>query len=407
MDHLNHILRSRLAAAVLAVGTLLWLFWPMLTHWLGASSSPQPASAPSLVASAMTDLGSEPVLVRVFQRETPQGRVLQMVVDTVDNGRRLGKPQDFAVDAQETGSVVQWMTYASGHLCVVLQSQRFACLDAAKGQFLEQTASIKSLLPAGLRSMAAQGQEWPGALRLQGQDGQSYYFNQQAGQLMPQSQALPKFAQEAASYTSRWQSFGLAPAAQVSGPPDEFLSYLVSYRLKGGLGQMQYQPTIPLYRWTGNDMLTGYQPIGNGFALRNSDAQMPGLISVSVAAPRVPRGNVRVLASNVSAALILYTPQTIGADEGAVLEVVDAISLAAVWSQPIARITALAPLAEAGQNLHADGIRSGFYLRSGTGLPLLLIDNKGAVQYDFAKNSGGDAGNGWWRRAGSWLAGLI
>lgn len=407
MEHLNRILHSRLAAAALAVGTLLWLFWPMLNHWLGANSSPPPASAPSLVASAMTDMGSEPVLVRVFQRETPQGRVLQTVVDTVDNGRRLGKPQDFAVDAQEAGSAVQWMTYASGHLCMVLQSQRFACLDAAQGQFLEQTDSIKTLLPAGLRSMTPQGHEWPGALRLQGKDGQSYYFNQQAGELMPQSQALPKFAQEAASYTSRWQSFGLAPAAQGSGPPDEFLSYLVSYRLKGGLGQMQYQPTLPLYRWTGNDMLTGYQPIGNGFALRNSDAQMAGLISVSVAVPMVPRGNARVLASNASAALILYTPQTIGADEGAVLEVVDAISLIAVWSQPIARMAALAPMAAAAQNLQADGIRSGFYLRSSSGLPLLIIDNKGAVQYDFSKGSGDEAGNGWWRRAESWLASLI
>ncbi|QXZ08875.1 hypothetical protein KUF54_12530 [Comamonas sp. Y33R10-2] len=404
MSLIIRIARSNWARVLVACGALLWLLWPTLSGWLGAVSNQSPAQTQTLVASTMSDMSGQPALVRVFQRDTQQGRVLQTVIDSLENGARLGNPQDFAVDAQEPGPVVEFMHYASGHLCAVLQSQRFACLDAQPAQFFEQTDSIKALLPTGLRSMAPQGRQWPGALRLQGQDGQSYYYNQQAAQLMPQSQALPKFAQESVHYTSSWQSFGLAPAAGEKAAPGASLSYLVSYRLKGGLGQMQYQPQIPLYRWTGIDMLNGYQPIGNGFALRTSDVAMPGLISASVAAPMLPRVNARLLASNASAALILYTPQTIGGDEGQILEIVDTASLAAIWSQPLARIT---QLAAAGQDLQAEGIRSGFYLRGGPALPLLLIDNKGAVQYDFVKGTGVEAGSGWLRQIGNWLSGLI
>lgn len=398
MELINRIARSSVARTLLAVGALLWLLWPTLTGWLSAVRSPPPA-AQTLVASTMTDMGSQPALVRVFQREEAQGHVLQTVIDSIANGERLGKPQDFVVDASVPGPAVEFMNYASGHLCAVLQAQRLTCLDATQAKFFEQTDSIKALLPAGLASMAPQGPEWPGALRLQGQDGQSYYYNQQAAQFMPQSQALQKFGQESARYTQSWDSFALASTGeQPSSAPAQ--SYLLRFRLQGGVGQMLYRPNVRLYRWTGNDMLSGYQPIGNGFALRNSDAEQPGLIWLTLAAPMVPRNNARLLASNASAALLVYTPQGIDGAEGPVLEIVDNTRLVAVWSQPLARIT---QLAAAGQDLQAQGISSGFYLRDGAAQPLLLIDNEGQVQYDFAQGKGAEAGSGWLRRMLSWL----
>ena len=379
--------------SALLIGVGSWL-----VSWLKPADTPAGA-VPHLLASTVVDLGNPPALLRVFERYTEQGRSLQTVLDRLDNGRRVGQLQDFPLTADETEKTVEFLRYASGNLCMVLQARQFWCLDAPQARWHDQTAAIEGLLPAGVQSLAVQGEEWPDALRVQGNDGQSYYLNLQAGKFMPQSQALAQFAQESEHYTENWQSFGLAPVGGADSS-DASLSYLVSYGLKGGTTQMRHQPRLPLYRWNSDTMnVQQFQPIGDGFALRAADARTPGFFQMRVPIPMRARRDARVLASNARAALVIYTPQGIDGSEGAVLDIVARDTLQVLWTEVVDRVPQL--MLEA-PTLQADGFSQGFYLRSGPAQPLMLIDTQGKVLHDFSSGKGSEHGN-WLARVQSWF----
>lgn len=389
-------------AAFAVAAALLWWAGLGLSQYLTSSSSDKLSDKEIPIAgTTLYDAGEQLSFIRVFEREeaTSAGgggeRVLQTVINDLNSGQRLGVPQEFRFPLNSHSDWAQFRRYANGDLFLLLQKSRLLQFNPQVQQFVDLTPSVSALIPSGIESMEHQGPEWPDALRVRAQNGQTYYVNWPARQILEQSKAVQAYAQAASSYTQDSQGYGFAPMAKEhsnGGVDSPQAAYLVRYVNKGVSGQMVYRPEPSLYRWNRGSRGTksdALQPIAEGLAWRAQDATTPGLLAVEAATPVQPRTHGEVLATNPSHVLVTFDSQGLqnGGGYAQVLQLIDRETLKVVWTQALARIPQLAARI-GGVQLQADGVRGGFYLRNGYVAPVLYIDNAGQTLYDFTAGRG-------------------
>ena len=322
--------------------------------------------------------------IRVFESEESGQLLLQTVVDDLQSGTRLASPQTFRFPAGSRGEWAQFRQFSDGQLYLLLQRSRFLSFNPLTHEFTDFTQGLQQLFPkelsSGVDSIEFQGPQWPDALLVQS-GGQTFYINWLAQLIVPQAQAAGRYAQTTATSTLATPSFGFAS----NGEGNKQGAYLVRYVTKGGSGQMMHVPALTLYsqETAQKAQYEGYQPIGQNFALRQQDADSPGLILVEPVAPMKPMRNGEVLAMNQSRALIAFESDE-PSQQGQAIELIDTSSKLVVWRQSLRDIPQLAQR-PGGVQLQADPAGKGFYLRNGYVTPVLLIDNDGKTQYDFTQ----------------------
>ena len=123
-----------------------------------------------------------------------------------------------------------------------------------------------------------------------------------------------------------------------------------------------------------------YQSITPDWVATLRPLQESGVTQLSLVEPVQKRFRGVVLAQNAQRVLLVFntTPVT---DQGRVLQLLDAGSGKVVWSRTLEQ---LPQITGTGGSLSADGLPSGFYLRSDSRTPALLIDNQGQILHDFS-----------------------
>lgn len=386
-------------AGLSAAAVLVWWAGLGVSQYLTTSASDKlPDKDIPIAGTTLYDSGEQLSFIRVFEREESRSaggggeRVLQTVINDLNSGQRLGAPQEFRFPLSSHSDWAQFRRYANGDLLLLLQKSRLLQFNPQVQQFVDLTPHLSALIPSGIESMEHQGPEWPDALQVRAQNGQTYYVNWPARQILEQSKAVQTYAQAAASYTQNSQGYGFAPMAKehANGSSESpQAAYLVRYLNQGVSGQMVYRPEPLLYRWSRASQVAktdALQPIADGLAWRAQDEKTPGLLAIDAVTPVQPRTHGEVLATNPSRVLVAFDSQDSQNQGGdaQVLQLIDRETLQVVWTQALARISQLAARI-GGVQLQADGVRGGFYLRNGYVAPVLYIDNAGQTLYDFTE----------------------
>lgn len=390
--NVNQWLR-RLAVFSVAGAVILGLgFWASQHFGLGGAA-PTSGKTPPMLGSTLYEGDNRQNFIRVFLREEGHAQFMQVVVDDFESGNRLSKPQRFNVEAGTPPDWAHFRQHSDGNLYMVLQNRQFLYFNALAHQFTDLTGALQQLFPkelgGGIESIAFQEPEWPDALLVRS-GGQAFYVNWLARLITPQEQAPQVYAQAAASYTEAWQSFAFVP----DGEGDEGSAYLVRFMSKGGNQQMRRQPQVSLYTLDTalQAQLVGFQPIGDGFALKVANTRSSDLIMLEPLPPMKSLHGGQVLAMNPGRVLVLFDSQKTGS-RGKVLQLIHRSSKQLIWSQTLDGLPQLTG-ATSGPQVQADSVRDGFYLRAGYATPALLIDNDGKTVYDFTQGKGSESRRG-------------
>lgn len=384
LKNLKYIALAIAGAVLLAV--VLPIIWNAIARF-----NPAPPDHGRLQASTVYEAPAGQFnVVRVMEKDDGRNDLFQILVNSLDSGKRQGEPQQMSYLRTTLSQDPQLAHFSDGRVYLILNAQKLLRLDPESAQFVSIDTELINRhtlqLGTGVSKIELAGDDKPDAFIVTNNGGERYYVFWLSRQILPLAALFLDFHKRPfASYTETQKHFDFAEltGASVSTANAGSPSMLVSYAQKVRKGEYQKLPALSLMA-SGEDvvklLLEDYLPLGNDWVVGKKELQESGVTQLALVSPVERRYRGTVLAQNAQRVLIVFntTPVT---DQGRVLQLLDMDSGKPVWSRNIEQ---LPQITRGGSYLSADALASGFYLRSDGMTPALLIGNTGEVLHDFS-----------------------
>lgn len=329
-------------------------------------------------------------VVRVLEKTEGRSDDYQILVNSLDNGKKLAEPLALSYQRTTLSQNPQLAHFSDGSIFLIMNAQKLFRLDKSSARFMplddELVNRHASQLGTGISSIELAGSDKPDALIVTSNRGERFYVYWLTQQILPLARLYEDFRQRPfASYTETLQSYAFATLDVGSAASSPGL--LVRYTQKVRAGEYPKRPELSMQSSQEEQVkaLPGdYQRITADWVVMDKMLRESGVTELRLVEPVQKRYRGVVLAQNAQRVLIVFntTPVT---DQGRVLQLLDLATGQPVWSRTLEQ---LPQIMGNGSYLSADGLPSGFYLRSDERTPSLLIDNQGQILHDFSPKRG-------------------
>ena len=371
-------------AVVLAVAAPL--IWSLLR-----TTVPALPDHGQLQASTVYETGSGQFnVVRVMEKADGRNDLYQILNNNLESGKRLAEPQSLSYLRTTLSQNPQLAHFSDGSVMLIMNAQKLLRLDTSTSQFISLDDELVNRhakqLGTGVSRIELASSDKPDALIVTSNTGERYYVYWLTRQILPLAQFYDDVRQRPfASYEQTRQGYafaeldGIGDLSSAASSP----SLLVRYTQKVRAGEYLKLPE-PSMQSSKEELVklipADYQSITPDWVATLRPLQESGVTQLSLVEPVQKRFRGVVLAHNAQRVLIVFntTPVT---DQGRVLQLLDAANGKVVWSRTLDQ---LPQITGSGSNLSADGLPSGFYLRSDSKTPALLIGNEGQLLHDFS-----------------------
>ena len=373
-------------AALVVLTMLVPLIWSLLRGLL-----PVPPDHGQLQASTVYESAAGQFnVVRVMERSDGRDDHYQLLINSLESGNKLAEPVALSYQRTTLSQNPVLAHFSDGSVMLIMNAQKLLRLDTGTSQFISLDDELVNRhakqLGTGVSRIELASSDKPDALIVTSNTGERYYVYWLTRQILPLAQFYDDFRQRSfASYSQTRQDYAFAALdgiGDLSGAASS-PSLLVRYTQKVREGEYLKQPELSMQ--SSKEELVkllpaDYQSITPDWVATLKPLQESGVTQLSLVEPVEKRFRGVVLARNAQRVLIVFntTPVT---DQGRVLQLLDASSGKVVWSRTLEQ---LPQITGSGSNLSADGLPSGFYLRSDSRTPALLISNEGQLLHDFS-----------------------
>lgn len=384
----NSLKNVKFMIAGAAAVFLLIMLAPTLIGWFKTA---KPLAAPSygrLQASTVYQTHAKDInVVRVMESGNEKTDVYQVLINSLESGKKLSEPQRFEFQRNTQSQYPQLAQFSDGNIYLLLNGQKFLRLDRGSAQFVSLDNELVNRFPKelsmGIAKLEFGTQAYPDSLEVTNNAGERFSAYWVTSEIMAYGESNSRFrSRPFASYTESQKHYGFASLRGLKNMSTS-AEVLVRYEQKVHAGQYNNRPNIALYAI--NDELAASRsspltPVTPEWGVDPSALQSMGVIQLTPVAPVEKRFRSNVLASNDKRVLIVFntTPVT---DQGRVLQLIDVADGHVVWSRTVEQ---LPQITRSGTYLAADALPSGFYITSDNSTPSLLIDNEGAIVHDFS-----------------------
>lgn len=386
----NSLKNVKFMIAGAAAVFMLIMLAPTFMGWFKTA---KPLAAPSygrLEASTVYQANANAKdinVVRVMESGNEKTDVYQVLINSLESGKKLSEPQRFEFQRNTQSHNPQLAQFSDGNIYLLLNAQKFLRLDRGSAQFVSLDNELVNRFPKelsmGIAKLEFGTPDYPDALVVTNNSGERFYAYWVTSEIMAFGDSYSRFrSRPFASYTESQKRYGFAT---LHGLPNmsAVANLLVRYEQKVHAGQYNNRPNIELY--ASNDVQatsrgTALTAVTPEWGVDPSDLQSMGITQLALVAPVEKRFRANLLASNDKRVLVVFnsTPVT---DQGRVLQLLDAADGHVVWSRTVEQ---LPQITRSGTYLAADALPSGFYITSDDATPSLLIDNEGAIVHDFS-----------------------
>ena len=372
----------------LVIGLLvLAMVMPQLLR-LFETAKPMPVKTGRLVASTLYQTGAKQYnVVRVMESGDDRNDAYQILVNQLDSGKKLAEPQRLEYQRNTMSQQPKLAHFSDGNVYLVMNAQRFMRLDAGSAQFVDLNDQLINRYPKqlsmGIAKIELPNAEYKDALVITSNSGERFYVYWLTGEINAYGDNYQNFRnQPFDSYTQSVKRYAFTDNMLLSADTS-FPTLLVSYQQKIKPDSYQNSPTItlmasdtPLTTLPG----TQFKAVTPQWQVDLQELHKIGVDQLQAVAPVENRFRGEILAQNTSRVLIVFntTPVT---DQGRVLQLLDVADGHVVWSRTVEQ---LPQITRRGTYLAADALASGFYIRSDSSTPSLLIDNEGVIVHDFS-----------------------
>ena len=377
-------------ALAIAGAALLVLVLPMIWSAIARFKPAQPDLGRLQASTVYEAPAGQFNVVRVMEKDDGRNDLFQILVNSLDSGKKQGEPQQLSYLRTTLSQDPQLAHFSDGRVYLIMNAQKLLRLDPASAQFVSiDTELINRHTPqlgTGISKIELAGDDKPDAFIVTNNSGERYYVFWLSRQILPLAALFLDFHKRPfASYTETQKHFDFAEltGASISTANAGSPSLLVSYAQKIRKGEYQKLPALSLIA-SGEDTVKAlpedYLPLGSGWVVGKKTLQESGVTQLTLVSPVESRYRGKVLAQNAQRVLIVFntTPVT---DQGRVLQLLDLTTGQPVWSR---KLEQLPQITRGGSYLSADALASGFYLRSDAMTPTLLLSNAGEVLHDFS-----------------------
>ena len=374
-------------AGMLLLVLLGLMLWPQLLRIFEAARPVLPNYGRLVEITLYQAQGKQYNVVRVMESGDENRDVFQILVNSLDSGKKLAEPQRLEFQRTTLSRKPQLMHFSDGNVYLVINSQRFLKLDQGSAQFVDLNDQLVNRYPrqlsVGISGIERAGDEYRDALVVTSNSGERFYVYWLTGEINVYGDNYSHFrARDFASYPQTVKRYGFAkaplPVADISFP-----SLLVSYQQRVKDGEYQNVPGITLQstdKPLGSTRAEALLELSPQWSVNAADLKKIGVQQLTLVPPVERRFRGDVLAQNASRVLIAFntTPVT---DQGRVLQLLNVADGQVVWSRTVEQ---LPQITRKGTYLSADALADGFFIRSDNSTPSLLIDNQGAIVHDFS-----------------------
>ena len=384
---LESLKRFKFIALAIASVLMLALFVPQLLRMFDTVKPVAPGYGRLVDITLYQTAGKQYNVVRVMQSGDENKDVFQILVNSLDSGKKLAEPQRLEFQRTTMSRHPQLAHFSDGNVYLVMNNQRFMQLDQGSAQFVDLNDQLVNRFPrqlsVGIAAIEKPSDEYRDALVVTSNSGERFYVYWLTGEINVYGDNYSHFrARNFASYAQTTKRYAFAnaplPVADVSFP-----SLLVSYQQRTKSDEYQNVPGITLHASDdplGKLLAQEFLELSPQWLANASDLKKIGVEQLKLVPPMERRFRGNVLAQNASRVLIVFntTPVT---DQGRVLQLLNVANDQVVWSRTVEQ---LPQITRKGTYLSADALPDGFFIISDNSTPSLLIDNDGAILHDFS-----------------------
>lgn len=373
-------------AAVVVLAMVAPLLWSLFRSAIPSAPDHGQLQASTVYESAAGQFS----VVRVLEKSDGRDDHYQLLINSLESGKKLAEPVALSYQRTTLSQEPLLAHFSDGSVMLIMNGQKLFRLDMGTSQFISLDDELVNRhaqqLGTGVSRIELASGDKPDALIVTNNAGERFYVYWLTRQILPLARLYDDFRQRPfASYSQTQQGYAFAALdgiGDLSGAASS-PSLLVRYTQKVRAGEYLKLPELSMQ--SSQEELVkllpaDYQSITPDWVATLRPLQESGVTQLSLVEPVQKRFRGVVLAQNAQRVLLVFntTPVT---DQGRVLQLLDAGSGKVVWSRTLEQ---LPQISGTGGSLSADGLPSGFYLRSDSRTPALLIDNQGQILHDFS-----------------------